>query len=333
MKRALLVPTCLSLFVLVGCGSSDSPGGDGSAAPGDGSVPGADTSVSNADGSTTADTAMTGTDGGTAMDQAAGTDAAATTSDPIPVMGDHYCMSGPQPSEDVQYVLGVDTACTITKAPMPLTAMQKMTYDYLCTFYGGAVKVVDSCPRDNVVAYCVGQGVAPGTKGWKLIYKSKVTPDTEAVALNALGLCPGGKLYDAGGMPIAVRTCKGTFTAKVNGVDKSFTEHRVCALRSIGTKAEYAIIGDTTTGDRLSLLVGRDNGVFKIGNAVYPSAAYLEGGTKPFAAGNPATQMITVTKSEDKGGVLTATFTIGDLKNASESRTITEGVLDLSISP
>ena len=38
--------------------------------------------------------------------------------------------------------VGYDSTCLITQAPMsPLTAMQKMGYDYACTFYGGA-KVV-----------------------------------------------------------------------------------------------------------------------------------------------------------------------------------------------
>jgi hypothetical protein len=334
MKRSLLILTGFSSLVLAACGSSGGSSGDGSA-PGDGSTSTGDTAGTGPGDGSLAGDSPAGTDGAAGTDQAPGIDMGTTAMDPgIPAMGDHYCMNGPQASEDVQVLLGFDSTCTITKAPMPpLTAMQKMSYDYFCTFYGGATKVVDNCPRDNVVAYCLGQGVAPGTKGWKLIYKSKATPDADAVALNPLGLCGLDKIYDASGAPIPPRSCKGTFSAKVNGVDKAFTEHRVCSYRGIATKGEYAIIGDTTTGDRMTLLIGNDNnGVYKVGNAVYPSAGYLEG-SKVFAVANPAMQMVTVSKFELKNAVLTGTFTIGELRNANESRTITDGVIDLTISP
>jgi hypothetical protein len=339
MKHALLILS----FVSFGCGGSDGSSTDGSPATGDGPAPTADGSVSpGADGSVSMDVASNpGTDGGTAADMApASSDGAVTNIGPIPAMGDHYCQAGPQPSEDYQFALGYDATCLITQAPMsPLTAMQKMGYDYACTFYGGA-KVVADCPRDNVVAYCTGLGLQPliggmlppVTKGWKLIYKSAVLPDTNAVALNGFGLCPGGTLYDASNAPIPVRTCKGTFTTKVNGVDKSFTEKRTCTVKSVGMKAEFAIVGDTTTNDRLSLLVARDAmGAYKIGNFVYPSAAYLEGGTKPFAVATM--QTVTVTKLDEKAGTLTATFNIGEIKSGNDSRMITDGVLDLQLTP
>jgi hypothetical protein len=338
MKRTFLILSLVSF----GCGSSGGSSTDGGGT-GDGMAsPGADGSVSpGADGAASMDVSSNpGTDGSATDMAPSSSDGGVTNIGPIPAMGDQYCQAGPQPSEDFQYALGYDSTCLITQAPMsPLTAMQKMGYDYACTFYGGA-KVVADCPRDNVVAYCAGQGLSaivggmlpPVTKGWKLIYKSAVLPDTNAVALNGFGLCPAGTLHDAGGTAIPVRTCKGTFSAKVNGVDKSFTEKRTCYLKSLGTKAEFGIIADTATNDRLSLIVGRDAmGMYKIGNAVYPSAAYLEGGTKPFAVA--PMQTITVTKLDEKAGTMTATFNIGEIKSGNDSRMITDGVLDLQLTP
>ena len=54
----------------------------------------------------------------------------------------------------------------------------------LCV-YGLGGKLVDSCPRDNLAATCGKNFVTVGVSGWRLIYKSSVTPDAEAVAVDA----------------------------------------------------------------------------------------------------------------------------------------------------
>jgi hypothetical protein len=332
MKRSLLILTGFSSLMFAACGSSGGSAGDGSA-PGDGSTVTGDTAVINpGDGAMTADTAMTA-DGAAGADQAPGIDMGTTSMDPgLPAMADHACLNGPVANDDGALYFGLDTTCTITQVPMPpVTPMQKMAFDYACGFYGGPAKVVDNCPRDNIVAYCYGQGVGPGTKGWKLIYKSKVTPDAEAVALNAIQTCGTNTIHDASGALMPARTCKGTITAKVNGVDKVFDKNRVCTFKNNGTKAQYFAVGDTATGDRLTLFIERQNGMYTFGNSILAASGYLEGGAKAFTVGNPAMQMIQVSKFEDKGAAITGTFTIGELKNAAEVRTITDGVLDVSI--
>lgn len=296
------------------------------------------------DASATADTNV---DGASAIvdTAAAGQDAKVTAQDaatmtmmgaPIPASGGYFCQQGPQLNDGAAYYFGWNSFCTIIgDGVTPLTDSQKMKAATYCTLIL-AGKQVTSCPRDNVVAYCVPYAEDPlfpmGTTGWKLIYQSKINAEAESVAANALGTC-GGRLYDTSGKSLS-RECKGTITMNVDGQAKSFTENRTCTWKSDGGAAEYFLSVDTPTNDRLHVLIKKENGKYTFGNALRgQNASYLDGATmKAFVVpADPGAGVLNVTKFEAKGAGLTATLAPGVIKNGTTSRALTDGVIDIQI--
>jgi hypothetical protein len=116
---------------------------------------------------------------------------------------------------------------------------------------------------------------------------------------------------------------------------KSFTEKRSCSWRTDGGgQSQYFISADTPTNDRVMLVIHKTvDGKYDFGNLPGAmSASYLEGGTKAYVVPvDPAMAMLQVTKYEAKGAGLSATVSPGAIKNASEMRTLTEGVIDIQI--
>ncbi len=97
-------------------------------------------------------------------------------------------------------------------------------------------------------------------------------------------------------------------------------------------KSEYAVIADTTAGERIMVDVVKQNGMYAFGGGPLTAAVgYLEGNTPYTVPKDPQAQTLMVTKHEDKGTALMATFTLGELRNANTSRTVTDGVLDIQI--
>lgn len=295
---------------------TDTAGGDASAK--DSSTGGPDTAAS--DSPTTNDTA--------APDQG------------LPA-GDHFCLHSTT-SAAVEWIRGWNTACVLSVAsPPPMTATLKATGDYACTFYDETAKTPASCPpKEDMIGYClVAPNPAPGLKSWRLLYKSKILPDTDALSLNLAAsgcltaLTPDGK-------PLAARKCSGTVTAKVNGVAKDFSSKLTCTYKNDGTKAAYFVEADTAATDRLQFYLLQENGKAGFGTddpqtAISKGAAYLEGGSTPYVTPvDAAARTFTATKFAEKGAGLTATFSLGDYKSGKgDVRTITDGKIDIKFDP
>lgn len=337
MPRAHWLPSLL-IVLSSSCGGGDSGNADASASfdgppstSSDGAAATADGSTLDAapaDASSTADGAATDTaPASSGMDMGM-----AGVGDPPPTTGDLYCMTGPAASDDVAYYYGYSQFCTIMRADAPpITDFQKSSASGVCA-YGLGGKLVDSCPRDNLAATCGKNGVTVGVSGWRLIYKSSVTPDAEAVANDYLPTCGTAPVLDLVGTRLT-RTCQGTVTLKVDGVVKTFDKNRVCTWKSNGTIAEYFIVADTATGDRINLDIKRQASAYSFGGApLMPGVTYLEGGTKAYVvSADPAAAMLQVTKFEEKGAGLTATFSPGTLKSGTDARTLTEGTVDIQL--
>jgi hypothetical protein len=249
--------------------------------------------------------------------------------------GDAFCMVGPQADDAAVYRLGWNTLCTVAAADTPPISAMQMTkaQNYCSGVLGG--QVVPSCPRDNLVAYCTGRSIGSmsvGLETWTLIYQSKVTPDPETVAANQLENCGGGQLWDAAGNSLA-RVCKGTMSLKVDGKPKVFSRTRLCSWTSDGDQAEFHLSAFTLEGDLLTLVVHKQNGIYDFGKlSAMSGASYVEVGGKAFVLPtDPAAAMLLVTKFEGKGAALAATFSPGTVEAAGESRTLTEGVVDIQI--
>ncbi len=271
---------------------------------------------------------------GTVMDTAAPpTDA--FTAAMIPA-GEHFCQQ--TNAGEVLWQQGYETMCIVTAADTPpLTAAQKQAADEACFYQPG---VVPNCPpRSDVIAFCAGGLPAggAGTKTWKLVYKSSVTPDVEALSLGTGGpYCPSG-MYDLNGRKIEYRPCIGSLTARVNGVMKSFNSRFDCGYKSDGTRSRYQISGYNygSPYDRLDLEVVKSGGTVafdRTGISQNGGAFYVggDGSGGPFTSSQLS---INATTFLDRGGGLVATFSLGtsDPIAAGSTATITEGTIDVRI--
>jgi hypothetical protein len=336
---SVAVGSLLSVVVMGACGGGDEPGGSGGAGGGGaggasgGAGGAAGTGGSGAGagggGSGGAGTggAGTGGAGGGGMDAAAGDGGAA-----IPT-GDHFCMV--KKMEALQWSFGFDSRCVITETPMggllpPATV--KMQIDNACTYVHGGT-LAQSCPRDNMVAYCTGGFAPAGAKSTVLVYNSKLTPDAEHVALNVIAHCAGATVRDPGGQVVA-RACKGTVSAKVDGQMVAFSKVLNCWYKSDGTRGHYLIDASSANNANIKLAFVSQGGTYGYDTDPlgFMGAGYSEGVTAFALPANPAARTVNVTKFAARGAGLTATFSVGELRAGSSMvRTITEGSIDIQL--
>lgn len=322
-------------FALTACGGATNSGGSTTASD-DVVDAGTDANASDASGT---DGASTVGDTAAATDAAGDADAAATPQT-LPV-GEHFCLHN-NTAAAVEWALGWGTSCILSVAsPPPFTPALKTAADYWCTFYDEQATKPASCPpKEDMIGFCeVWPNPAAGLKAWRLIYKSKLLPDTDALSLNmAASGCLTANAPD--GKPIAVRKCTGTVTAKVDGVAKDFSKELHCTYKNDGSKAAYFVEANTASTDRLQLYLLKENGVANFGTddpqtAISKGAGYLEGGTKAFITPvDAAARTFNATVFAEKGAGLTATFSLGGYKSGSgELRTITDGSIAIQIAP
>lgn len=350
MKPCRFFVLMLCLSPALGC---EGDGGGGSSGPGGGGSDTAGSDAANGDGGAAeGDAPETGdVPGGDGSTDPEATAKPEPTTEPepapgpavaTPAGGEHFCESI-QP-EAYQWALGTGDVCTISKSlTPPMTAEQKQSADYACTFWGGTAKVVESCrPFEEAVGFCKLAPQAAGAESWKVFYEADVLPDAEALALNILATACT-PVYDMSGVEIAIPKCKGTVKASIDGVEVDFSEGLFCAYKSDGVRAQYFVEGNhdhqSLQFDRLHLAVLKEGGAVTFGDPDGPGvgtgAGYLEDGNNAFVfPADAAAATVEASTFAEQGKHLVATFSLGEYKNGSGVvRTITGGTIDIEIVP
>jgi hypothetical protein len=134
--------------------------------------------------------------------------------------------------------------------------------------------------------------------------------------------------------------CTGTLKATVDGTMIDFSNHLNCWFKSDGTKSQYFVAGQDSTGNKtINLTILGEGTTYTVpGNAIAPGFGYLENNTA-FAFPKDATNItVTVTKLAAAGAGLQATFSPGELYTqpggkGTGPRTFTDGSVDIVVKP
>lgn len=217
--------------------------------------------------------------------------------------------------------------------------MQAQYVEGLCAAVNAGT-VVDSCPEDNVVAYCAGdEFTAVGMlNGLKRVYGGPVTPDAAHVARNGFAICGGMPVFDLNDN-LLTATCSGTVTAMVDDELMDFSEKLTCTFRTDGTQTTYFVRATNNPNSleskelTVKIIKDGDEVISYFTEVNMLPVAYLEGATASgaFAFENDNTDlMLDITNYSDEGEGFAGTFSIGELATGSGTvRAITDGNIDI----
>jgi len=261
----------------------------------------------------------------------------------LPEGGVHFCRIDRTP--ETAWIPGVSSSCrVIFGTGQALTSEQQQQLDMSCAQWLGTV--VSDCPRADVVGYCEVYALPTSLTGARLIYASALTPDTVALSLNVAEICQGAG-HAPTGEGLHPRCTATTLSARIDGQSVAFTQSLSCKYKSDGVRSELtfgAADGASILEQKgLQVTVHEEGGLYTFGmQGQYPAALYSEGGTMgSYTAFNqpedPTSLTIEVMKAAPRGAAFTAAFTLGRMKGGfngqSGTRTITDGMVDLTLTP